>query len=119
MFPQGAPGFALILLRLSVALTFFENVLKIPGVSASEWLKAVVFLASALLSLGVLTPVFAILACAASVAGVLMAGQFNEWMMLRPLLEAAALALLGPGAYSVDAWLFGRRVLVIPPDREP
>jgi uncharacterized membrane protein YphA (DoxX/SURF4 family) len=31
----------------------------------------------------------------------------------------AALAILGPGAYSVDAWLFGRRKLIIgrPPTR--
>ena len=37
-----------------------------------------------------------------------------------PIIDAAALALLGPGAYSVDARLFGRRVTVIAPrkDRE-
>jgi hypothetical protein len=29
-------------------------------------------------------------------------------------LDAAALALLGPGAYSVDSYRFGRRVLVLP-----
>jgi hypothetical protein len=34
------------------------------------------------------------------------------------LLNSAALALLGPGAYSVDARLFGRRVLVVPPRRD-
>ena len=26
----------------------------------------------------------------------------------------AAIALLGPGAYSLDAWLFGRRQIIIP-----
>jgi hypothetical protein len=30
-------------------------------------------------------------------------------------LDAMALALLGPGAYSLDSYLFGRRVLVLPP----
>jgi hypothetical protein len=30
-------------------------------------------------------------------------------------LDMLALALLGPGAYSVDAYRFGRRVLVLPP----
>jgi len=29
------------------------------------------------------------------------------------ILDAAALALLGPGAYSVDARLFGRRVTIV------
>jgi uncharacterized membrane protein YphA (DoxX/SURF4 family) len=28
--------------------------------------------------------------------------------------DALALAMLGPGAHSVDAWLFGRREIVIP-----
>jgi uncharacterized membrane protein YphA (DoxX/SURF4 family) len=30
--------------------------------------------------------------------------------------DALALAVLGPGAYSVDAYLFGRREIVIPDD---
>ena len=29
-------------------------------------------------------------------------------------LDALALAMLGPGAHSIDAWLFGRREIVIP-----
>ena len=35
------------------------------------------------------------------------------------LFNAAALALLGPGAYSVDARLFGLRVTVIRPRKDP
>jgi hypothetical protein len=30
-------------------------------------------------------------------------------------LDALALALLGPGAYSVDSRRFGRRLVVLPP----
>lgn len=30
-------------------------------------------------------------------------------------VEALALAMLGPGAYSIHAYLFGRRVVVLPP----
>jgi uncharacterized membrane protein YphA (DoxX/SURF4 family) len=33
--------------------------------------------------------------------------------------DAAAIALLGPGAFSVDARLFGRREIVIRPDTHP
>jgi uncharacterized membrane protein YphA (DoxX/SURF4 family) len=29
-------------------------------------------------------------------------------------VDALALAMLGPGAHSIDAWLFGRREIVIP-----
>jgi hypothetical protein len=31
-------------------------------------------------------------------------------------LDALALALVGPGAYSVDSYLFGRRLIVLPPN---
>jgi hypothetical protein len=33
------------------------------------------------------------------------------------LADAVALVLLGPGALSMDAHLFGRREIIIPPDR--
>lgn len=32
------------------------------------------------------------------------------------VIDAIALALLGPGAHSVDAYLFGRREIIIPAD---
>jgi hypothetical protein len=33
-------------------------------------------------------------------------------------LDAIALALLGPGAYSINSYRFGRRVVVLPPPPE-
>jgi hypothetical protein len=33
------------------------------------------------------------------------------------ILNSASLALLGPGGYSVDARMFGRRVMVVRPKR--
>ena len=35
------------------------------------------------------------------------------------IITAAALALLGPGAFSLDGCLFGRREIVIPPLSRP
>jgi hypothetical protein len=32
---------------------------------------------------------------------------------------SAALAILGPGAYSVDARIFGRKLLTVPPRHRP
>lgn len=36
-------------------------------------------------------------------------------LALEMIIAAAALVLLGPGAYSLDGRLFGRREIVIPP----
>lgn len=35
------------------------------------------------------------------------------------IITAAAIALIGPGAYSLDGRLFGRREIVIPPASQP
>ena len=32
------------------------------------------------------------------------------------IVDGIALALLGPGAHSIDAYLFGRREIIMPPD---
>jgi uncharacterized membrane protein YphA (DoxX/SURF4 family) len=39
----------------------------------------------------------------------------SRWIAVAMVLVAAAIALLGPGAYSLDGRLFGRREIVIPP----
>ncbi len=62
--------------------------------------------------MGFLTPVLSILACVAPVANLFLAEQPIH---ILGILTSAALFLLGPGAYSVDARLFGLRVTVVPP----
>ena len=67
------------------------------------------------LSIGLLTPV-------AAMTGLLLHGMI--WVHTDTVrviaavivtLDVLALAMLGPGAYSIDAWRFGRRIVVIPP----
>ena len=75
----------------------------------------------ALLLLGCLTRFAAVLAVAASVASMLswFPGPnvgFAESMLTATLggVIAVAVLCLGPGAFSVDARLFGRREIIIP-----
>jgi len=67
------------------------------------------------LCLGFLTPILAVIACATAVANLFWGDQAGDFVFILRVLTSAALFFLGPGAYSVDAKLFGLRVTVVPP----
>ena len=117
MFPQGGPGIALLLLRVSVAgITLFRFWTHY-GALASRWTLLAVIAPALALSLGFLTPILSVLVCLVAVFS-LVQGHSDALVDVSTTLNAVALALLGPGAYAVDAWLYGRRVVVVPaPDR--
>jgi hypothetical protein len=118
MFPQGGPGVALLLLRISVAVIFLLNAASYLNASSIRLLLVFVVLASVSLSIGFLTPYLSVIACAAAVANLVFGLGSGNLIYVTPAIDAAALALLGPGAYSVDARLFGRRVTVITPGKK-
>ena len=75
---------------------------------------------SAALAAGLLTPFVSILAGLVEVATLFAGANAVAAVLLGPL-DALVLLLLGPGAYSLDARLFGRRVVVLqptPPDTQ-
>jgi hypothetical protein len=118
MFPQGGPGVALLLLRISVAAIFLVNAASYLHVFFIRLLFACVVLASVSLSVGFLTPYLSVIAGAAAIANLLLGTGSGNLIHITQVVDAAALALLGPGAYSVDARLFGRRVTVISPGKK-
>jgi hypothetical protein len=121
MFPQGGPGIGLLLLRIAVAAMFVSNLRHKFNFSSNalHWfLVSLIGLISLALLLGFLTLILAIVACMAAVANLFLAGQPINMVYLLALLTSAALFFLGPGAYSVDARLFGLRVTVVPPRKD-
>jgi uncharacterized membrane protein YphA (DoxX/SURF4 family) len=116
MFPQGGPGLALFLLRLSVVASLAAIATHLPGLVLARFALAGIALASLCLAVGFVTPAMSAIAAVAAAVDI-AAGPHGQGFIvsLILLLDAAALGLLGPGAYSIDARLFGRRVTVLPP----
>ncbi len=118
MFPQGGPGIGLLLLRIAAAGMFALNITHRFNFSSNTLHWFIVFLIGLVsfgLLLGYLTSIFTIIACLAAVANLFLADQPIDAVYLLRILTSTALFFLGPGAYSVDARLFGLRVTVIPP----
>ena len=116
MFPPGLPGLALLLLRLSVAVALLLHGY-VHRDSLPAWVLGAAMLISLVASVGYLTPIAAIgaLACHIIIWLELGAGADAAAVALVPAIDTLALALLGPGAYSVDSHRFGRRLVVLPP----
>jgi uncharacterized membrane protein YphA (DoxX/SURF4 family) len=74
------------------------------------------FLLSAfLLCVCFLTPCFAVVAALIELTTLVLTDGSDGFHLCLSIAEACILAALGPGAYSVDARLFGRKLLDIPP----
>ena len=110
IFPDGWSGLALLILRLSLAgvLAAVPLVVALP-----PWAPLVSDVLGLALLIGALTRVAATMSAACLIgAGALASGPAGVVLALHGL-DAAALALLGAGAYSIDARLFGRRVITL------
>jgi len=113
MFPPGWPGIGLLLLRSSVAIALlFEDRYCHPALPA--WIQAVAVLLSITLLAGYLTPIAAFIGLLLHALIWFRVGIGSSIAVII-CLDMIALALLGPGGYSVDASRYGRRVVVVPP----
>lgn len=115
MFPQGAPGTALVLLRSSVIVMFFILLInRLSGSPSNVLFPLAGLVISAFIAMGLFTPVASSLACLSAIAILMIDLRSDTLIVVSLILNSAALGLLGPGGYSLDALLFGRRVLVVP-----
>lgn len=114
MFPRGAPGLALLLLRLFVGAVLVGDAVTV--VSALNVILVCMLVACALaVVVGFMTPIAAVLAALIEAIG--LNALFIQLALhsFAPIVIGIALALLGPGAYSLDARLFGRRLMEFGP----
>jgi hypothetical protein len=111
MFPRGAPGIALAVLRVAVAATLWTGGPLACFPPAWMTLASVPFAMA--LCLGIFTPAVAVVCAAMHAASLACCGPGQMLPAIVAIANASALALLGPGAYSIDCRLFGRRVFVV------
>ena len=114
MFPQGGPGLALFLLRVSVAESLYYGAASRLLTPSLHWMIWCLVFVAGMLALGLLTPVCSVVACFAFTYFCANAMAPERYIFLAFALSSLALCLLGPGAYSLDGGLFGRRVVVFP-----
>jgi putative oxidoreductase len=111
MFPGGWPGAGLLLLRVAGALPLLiGGSLELRGVPHS-WGYATQFIAvidGVLLLAGLWTPVAGTLKAVIELWIIFSSGDAVVAHLLRAML-GVSLVMLGPGAWSVDARLFGRK----------
>jgi len=107
---------ALALLRLSVMGCLWQRFLAEASVG-SAWRLLSLGILSIFLLIGMATPVAGLIAAGIELMSVfypLRVGTFVSAELLTVgihAIQAFSLALIGPGAFSVDARLFGRRIL--------
>lgn len=106
VYPRGLPGAGLFVLRMGVGLGLMLGGTRVDAITVAG---------GALLVAGFLTPIAALsMAVALAVSLSRSTLPLSDLSVFLLLGGCVALALLGPGSWSLDARLFGRREVVIP-----
>ena len=106
-YPGGIAGVAFLMMRAQAALIVGR--LAFEGHGLHVFVRVLLGLLGCACLLGLLTRAASAIACVVLLATISNAGVALACFM--QALALAALAMVGPGAWSLDARLFGRRVI--------
>ena len=112
-FPNSWPGLGLLILRFATGLSL-AAVAHVAGDladTASVLARYAVGGVAVLIWIGLWTPPAAVAAAAIQILVIILGHQFNLSLLVFVAL-GLSLAMLGPGAWSFDARLFGRKRLI-------
>jgi putative oxidoreductase len=118
-FPEGPPGVGLLLLRGGVGMIVIVKAMMVLALEMQGSVIAAVIIKACtglLLIVGLLTPYAGTVLCLNALFAFVLSAPAGwlEWdASLLIAVTSVALALVGPGAYSIDARLFGRREIVV------
>jgi putative oxidoreductase len=111
-FPNSWPGAGLLILRLAAGFSLLGvDMTSGLGDVATVLLRCVAIAAAVLLLLGFGTPFAAVGEAVIQVSIMTLDGRYNSSAVISTAL-GVALAMLGPGAWSLDARVFGRKRIV-------
>ncbi|HXJ39787.1 MAG TPA: hypothetical protein VNH18_10950 [Bryobacteraceae bacterium] len=109
-FAQGWPGAGLLILRLVACSAIFA--FRLRGLEAAQPMSVPPMIAGALLSVGLWTPVSGCVVAAFALYAAITKSS-DPWNNILLAAMCIALAMIGPGVWSLDARLFGWRRTVI------
>lgn len=130
-YPDNWPGIGLLILRVAIGVVLIvQRVDYLVGQHSGglvTWVVSRLAVASGvLLVIGYLTPISGALVVLISIGGLVLSLRNPSPHFINPALAgcvilavAIAIICLGPGAFSIDARLFGRREIVIPDSSHP
>ena len=111
-FPDRLRGVALLWLRMAAALTL-ARIAAAALTRNQQWSFIAIGLVAVCVAVGFLTPVAALPTALEQVTSMALHRAEGGWSAFLVASILFALTVLGPGAYSIDRWLFGRKRLTI------